>query len=61
MNHWRVGVGEPVTTAVKVTGAPAVMDWAEGWVVKVGRVLTVRVAESEATPEGAAELVATSL
>ena len=57
-------MGVPVTAAVKVTEFPAVMVWEEGWVVKAGATatsVTARVTESEAMPEGATELVATSL
>ena len=64
LNHWRVGVGTPVTVAVKVTESPTVAVWVTGWVVKAGATgarLTDREAAEEETPEGELELVATSL
>ena len=34
--HCRVGDGDPITAAVKVTAAPTVTAWLEGCVVKAG-------------------------
>ena len=60
--HWKVGVGEPLAAAVKVTEPPAFAVWLAGWVVKTGALLgtlTVRVATRLVTAP--AELVATTV
>ena len=48
--HWNVGVGDPLTAAVKVTLAPAVTAWLTGCVVMTGNVaaaVTVSVPVSD--------------
>ena len=38
--HWKVGAGAPLAAAVKVTLAPAVMVWLNGWAVMTGATTT---------------------